>query len=96
MFESGFDEGEGTAGGGVGGILAGVDPHGEELGGEVSLLCGVVVEHAAVERVCEVPVLVGESLRGVCVGVDDDGGVVNGGGIGHLEPYSFMQEENGE
>ena len=77
LFEGGVDEFEGAAGGGVGGVLAGVDPDGEELGVEVALLCGVVVEHAAVERVGEVPVLVDEALRGVGVGVDDDGGVVD-------------------
>ena len=84
LLESAVDEFEGAAGGGVGGVLAGVDPDGEELGVEVALLCGVVVEHAAVERVGEVPVLVDEALGGVGVGVDDDGGVMGGERIGHI------------
>ena len=62
LLERGVDEVEGAAGGGVGGVLAGVDPDGEELCVEVALLRGVVVEHAAVERVGEVPVLVDEAL----------------------------------
>ncbi len=96
LFEGGIDEFEGAAGGCVGGVLVGVDPDGEELGVEVALLCGVVVEHAAVEGVGEAPVLVDEALWGVGVSIDDDGGVVDGCGIGHRELYSFMREENGE
>ena len=65
-------------------VLAGVDPDGEELRVEVSFFRGVVVEHAAVERVGEVPVLVDEALGGVCVRVDDYGFGVNFGGVGHL------------
>ena len=84
LLEGGVDEFEGAAGGGVGGVLAGVDPDGEELRVEIALLCGVVVEHAAVEWVGEVPVLVDEALRGVGVGVDDDSARVHLGGVGHL------------
>ena len=68
--------------GGVG-VLVGVDPDGEELGGEVALLCAVVVEHAAVEGVGETPVFVDEALGRVRVGVDDDGGFMDGGRVSH-------------
>ena len=70
-------------GGGVGGVLVGVDPDGEELRAEVALLCAVVVEHAAVEGVGEAPVFIDEALGSVGVGVDDDGGLMDGEGIGH-------------
>src|SRR5258707_859402 len=73
----------GAAGGGVGGVLARVDPDGEELRVEIALLRGVVVEHAAVEGVSEVPVLVDEALWGVRVGVNDDGARVNLSRVGH-------------
>ncbi len=84
LLEGGVDEGEGAAGGGISGVLAGVDPDGEELCVEVALLRGVVVEHAAVEWVGEVPVFVDEALRGVGVGVDDDGTGVDIGRVCHL------------
>ena len=84
LLESAIDEFEGAAGGGVGRVLIGVDPDGEELGVEVAFLCGVVVEHAAVERVGEVPVLVDEALGGVGVGVDDNRAGVDFCGVGHL------------
>jgi len=70
-------------GGGVGGVLVGVDPDGEELCAEIALLCAVVVEHAAVEGIGETPVLIDEALGSVGVGINDDGGVMNGEGIGH-------------
>ena len=62
----------------------GLDPGGEELGGEVAGAGGFEVQHAAVERVGEVPGFVDEALRGVGVSVDDDGGSVDFGGIGHV------------
>ena len=74
---------QGAAGGGVGRVLIGVDPDGEELCVEIAFLCGVVVEHAAVEWVGEVPVLVDEALWGVGVGVDDDGARVDLSRVGH-------------
>jgi hypothetical protein len=70
---------------GAAGVLAlvegGLDPDGEELGAQVALVDGVEVEVAAVERVGEVEVLIEKALRGVGVGVDDDGGE-NGRGKG--------------
>ena len=77
LFEGGVDEFERAAATGSGWVLARVYPDGEELGVEVALLCGVVVEHAAVERVGEVPVFIYEALGGVGVCVDYDGGVVD-------------------
>jgi hypothetical protein len=65
-------------------ILAGVDPDGEELRVEVAFSCAVVVEHAAVEGVGEVPVLVDEALGSIGVGVDDDGFGVDFCSVGHL------------
>ena len=82
LFEGAVDEFKGAEGGAVAGVLVGVDPDGEELGVEVALLRAVVVEHAAFERVGEVPVLIDEALGGVGVGVDDDGGLVDLGGVG--------------
>jgi len=90
LFEGAVDEFEGAAGGGVGGVLAGVDPDGEELRVEIALLCRVVVEHAAVERVGEVPVLVDEALGRVGVGVDDDSAGVDLSRVGHSSHLVFV------
>ncbi len=68
---------------GVRGMFGGVDPQGEELGGEVACAGGVEVQHAGAERSGEVPAVVEEALRGVGVAVDNDGGGVNAGGVGH-------------
>jgi hypothetical protein len=51
--------------------LVGLDPDGEELGGEVAGARGRQIEHAGSERAGEVPALVDEALRGVGVAVDD-------------------------
>ena len=60
-------------------VFGGLDPDGEELGGEVAAAGRVEGDHAAV--VCgwrgEVPAVVEEALRGVGVSVDDDGGAVD-------------------
>ena len=77
LLKCAVDEREGAVRGLFRGVLAGVDPDGEELCVEVALLRGVVVQHAAVERIGEVPVLIDEALRRVRVGVDDDSGLVN-------------------
>src|SRR5262249_3294589 len=73
LLEGGIDQLEGAACTSVRGVLRGVDPDGEELRVEVALLRGLVVEHAGAERVREVPLVVDEALRRVCVGIDDDG-----------------------
>ena len=84
LLERAVDQFERSAGRGIGRILAGVDPDGEELGVEVAFACAVVVEHAAVERVGEVPVFVDEALRSVSVCVYDDSAGVDFCGVGHL------------
>ena len=73
LLESGVDERERADGGLVGGVLARIDPGSKELGGEVALARGGEVDHAAVQGRSEVPRFVEEALRGVGVGVDDDG-----------------------
>jgi len=83
LLEGAVDERECAVGAGVGGVLAGVDPDGEELRVEISLFGAGVVEHAAVEGIGEIPVFIDESLRGVGVGVDDDGGLMDGLWISH-------------
>ena len=55
-------------------VGTGIDPDGEELGAEVSLLRGFKIPVAAVERIGKVVVLVDKTLRRVGVGVDHDGG----------------------
>ncbi len=53
--------------------LGGFGPDGEELCGEIGGAGGVEVQVAAGERAGEAPGLVGEALRGVGVGIDDEG-----------------------
>jgi len=62
-------------------VLDGFDPDGEELRAQVAFVDGVEIEIAAVERIGEVKVLIDKALRGVGVGVDDDGGVMDPFGL---------------
>ena len=81
LLQDGVDEVEGAAGV-VAFVEFGLDPDGEEFRAEVALLRGGEVEIAAVEGLGEVVMVVEHALRGVGVGVDDDGGVMHGGRIG--------------
>ena len=73
LVESTFDQCKSAVRGLVGSVLVVIDPHGQELRGEVALPCSLVVQHAALQRTGEVPVLVEKTLWSVGVGVDDDG-----------------------
>ena len=73
------------------GVLARVDPDGKELRIKVSLLRGVVVEHASVQWVGEIPMFIEESLWRVCVSVDDDGGVVDCDWVGLIGHGRFSR-----
>ncbi len=55
-------------------VRSGIDPDGEELGTEITLLRGVKIPVAAIERVGKVIVLVNKTLRRVGMRVDHDGG----------------------
>ena len=55
-------------------VRSGLDPDGEELRAQVSLLRGFEVPVAAVERIGKVVVLVDKALRRVGMRVDHDGG----------------------
>ena len=74
------DEGEGAVGE-ASGPLRGLDPNGEDLSGEVAGAGGVEVEVAGAVGGGEVPGFVGEALRCVGVGVEDEGGAVHSFGV---------------
>jgi hypothetical protein len=58
-------------------VESGLDPDGEELGAEVAFADGGQIKVAAAEGVGEVKVFIHKALRGVGVGVDDEGGAMN-------------------
>jgi hypothetical protein len=83
LLVDGVDEGEGAMGEAAF-PLGWLDPDGEELSGEVSGAGGGEVEVAATEFGGEVPLLVGETLGCVGVGVEDEGCAVDLFGIREL------------
>jgi len=64
--------------------LLGLDPGGEELGGEVAGASGFEVQHAVAEGRGKVPGFIDKALGGVGVGVDDDGGTMDFEWVGHV------------
>lgn len=80
LFEDGVEQGEGAGGEAVL-PLRGLGPEGEEGGGEVSFAGGGEGEMAGsvggVEGAGEVPGLIQNALRGVDVGVDDEGAAMD-------------------
>ena len=65
---------KGTVGMGGGGVLGGIDPEGEELGGEVACAGGGQVDGASAKGACdEVPGLIQDALGGVGMSVYNEG-----------------------
>jgi hypothetical protein len=82
LFEDAVDELQGAEGVAAA-PFAGLDPGGEELGGEVAGAGGFEVQHAVAAWVCEVPGIVDETLWRVGVRVDDDSGTMDFERVGH-------------
>ena len=87
LLADGIEKGEGAKGVARIGATNRIGPQSEELCGEIAAAGGGEIEMAGGligdgERRGEVPGLVDETLRSVCVGVDDEGGGVDGSGIG--------------
>ena len=81
----GVEEFKGALGMEVRRVLGGVDPEGEELGGEVAGAGGFKVYRACAQRAGdEVPGLVEHALWGVGVAVDDESFGVEGGVSWHV------------
>ena len=65
-------------------------PDGEELRGQVAAACGGEVQVAGAEFGDEVPALVHKALGGVGVGIDEECGGVDRGGIGSVRHRSIQ------